>query len=122
LKKVSCSQDILEGIIPFDAFATENIDMQRLILVWCTRNKLSDEIVGNDTDKHCDGKRDCSKEEGYAPLCATETDGGQSTSTNEYNNHLSANRDDIDTNEEQVPVNTFEDVELVVETAVANKT
>jgi hypothetical protein len=46
----------------------------------------------------------------------------QGASTNGYNKHLSANGDKVDTNKEKVSSNAFKDVELVIETAIADKT
>jgi hypothetical protein len=106
--------DILQGIVPFAR--------RRRALIACTGNKLSDKIVRNEADKHCYRKRDCSKDKGYAPLCPTEPDGRQGTGTNKYNKHLSADRDEVDANKEPVSENTFEDIELVIEAAIAGKT
>jgi hypothetical protein len=103
--------DILQGIAPFAP--------RRPILIDCTGNNLSDKIVRNEADQHCNRKRDCSKDEGYAPLCATESDGRQGTGTNKYNKHLPTNRNEVDANKEPVSANAFEDVELVIETAIA---
>jgi hypothetical protein len=104
--------DILQGIVPFAP--------RRRALIACTENKLSDKIVRNEADKHCYRKRDRSKDKGYAPLCPTESNSGQGTGANTYNEHLSADRDEVDANEEPVSANTFEDIELIIETAIAS--
>jgi hypothetical protein len=113
--------DVLESVIPVEAFLTGYSDTRRLVLHEFAGNKLSDELIRNEADNHCDRKRDCSKDEAYPPLFAIETDCGQSPSTNSYNNHLSTNGDEVNDNKEPVSVKAFEDVEFVIETTVADE-
>ena len=119
LEECELPMDILEGIIPSEAFVIRYSDTQRLVSVEPTRNKLSDELIRNEADNYCDWKGDYSEDEAYAPLLAIETNRGQSPSTNSYNNHLSTNRDEVNDDEEPVSVKAFEDVEFVIETTVA---
>jgi hypothetical protein len=121
LEECELPLDILEGIIPVEAFVIGYFGTRRLVLVEFTENQLSDELIRNEADNHCDRKRDCSKDEAYPPLFGIETDCGQSPSTNSYNDHLSTNRDEVNDNEEPVSVKAFEDVEFVIETTVADK-
>jgi len=121
LEECELFTNILEDIIPFEAFVIGYSDTRCLALVEFMGNKLSDELIRNEADNHCDRKRDCSKDEAYTPLFAIETDCGQSLSTNPYNHHLSTNRDEVNDNEEPVSVKAFEDVEFVIETTVADE-
>jgi hypothetical protein len=63
LEECELPMDILKGIIPFEAFVIGYSGTQRLVLVEPMRNKLSDELIRNEADNHCDRKRDCSKDE-----------------------------------------------------------
>jgi hypothetical protein len=57
LEECELFMDILEGIVPFESFIVGYSDPGRLALVELTGNELSDELIRNEADNHCDGKR-----------------------------------------------------------------
>jgi hypothetical protein len=69
----------------------------------------------------CDGERDCAESDGYCPLGEVETKCGQSAGAEGNDEYLATYGDNVDAKEEGVAADTFEDVEFVIEAAVAGE-
>jgi hypothetical protein len=74
--------------------------------------------VGDHADKYSDYERNSAKEHGDTPLGYVKGSGGQSTSANSDNDDLNTDGDNINGNEERITVDTFKNVEFIVQTAI----
>lgn len=74
--------------------------------------------IREETDEDCHWEREGSEDKADSPLYAINRCNAEGTATNKDDCYLGADHDTVDTDEEEIALKTFEDVEFVVETTV----
>lgn len=79
---------------------------------------LSKVRIRQETDEDCHWERQRSKKQANCPLNTINVGDAKCSTTNEDDCYLSTNHNAVDTNEEEVALQTLEDIEFVVQTTV----
>ncbi len=111
--------DLLQCWIPFE-LAFFILDHQLWFRFSCEPrwDHFSDEFVRNETEHHgyWNGKQ--AEDYGVSPLCTIEAVCAESFATNEYYHDLPRNDDELNADEQVIPLNPLKNVHLVVEPSV----
>ena len=76
-------------------------------------------MVGDETDEDGDREGESAEEDGVPPLRAAESGDVEGFAADEDDHDLAADHDDVYGDEKPISVDTFEDVEFVVQAAIA---
>jgi hypothetical protein len=82
-------------------------------------NQSEEQLIGNQANRSSNGDREEPKNNRVGPLSSVEVHNIEGFATDEYDHNLAANHNNINSHEEPVAADSFEYVELVIETTVA---
>lgn len=96
-------------------------ELGALLTVLECRDELLDGFVRYQSDDHSNRERDHAENKTDCPLCSVKTRDREGVSTDENDQDLPANNDELDANEPLVAQQTGENVEAIVQSARADK-